>query len=56
VPLISANYVQGQTGVYAVTFHVPAATKTGAAQPLAVIAFDSAGNLYFSQGISIPVQ
>ncbi len=56
VPLISANYVQGQTGVYAVTFHVPAATKTGAAQPLAVIAFDKAGNLYFSQGITIPVQ
>jgi len=56
VPLISANYVQGLTGVYAVTFHVPAATATGAAQPLAVIAFDSAGNLYFSQGISIPVQ
>jgi len=56
VPLISANYVQGLTGVYAVTFHVPATATTGAAQPLAVIAFDSAGNLYFSQGISIPVQ
>ncbi len=56
VPLISANYVQGLTGVYAVTFHVPAVTATGPAQPLAVIAFDSAGNLYYSQGISIPVQ
>ena len=56
VPLISANYVQGLTGVYAVTLHVPADTATGPAQPLAVIAYDSAGNLYFSQGISIPVQ
>jgi uncharacterized protein (TIGR03437 family) len=56
VPLISANYVQGMTGVYAVTLHVPADTATGAAQPLAVIAYDSASNLYYSQGISIPVQ
>jgi len=56
VPLISANYVQGLTGVYAVTFHVPADTATGSAQPLAVVAYDSAGNFYFSQGISIPVQ
>ncbi|HTW64675.1 MAG TPA: Ig-like domain-containing protein [Bryobacteraceae bacterium] len=56
VPLISANYVQGLTGVYAVTFQVPANTATGSAQPLAVVAYDSAGNFYFSQGISIPVQ
>jgi len=56
VPLISANYVQGLTGVYAVTLHVPANNATGSAQPLAVIAYDSAGNLYFSQGIKIPVQ
>jgi uncharacterized protein (TIGR03437 family) len=56
VPLISANYVEGLVGVYAVTFHVPATTATGAAQPLAVIAYDSAGHFYFSQGISIPVQ
>jgi uncharacterized protein (TIGR03437 family) len=56
VPLISANYVQGLVGVYAVTFHVPANTATGSAQPLAVVAYDSAGNFYFSQGISIPVQ
>jgi uncharacterized protein (TIGR03437 family) len=56
VPLISANYVQGLIGLYAVTFHVPAATATGPAQPLAVIAYDSAKNFYFSQGITIPVQ
>lgn len=56
VPLISANYVQGLVGVYAVTFQVPANTATGSSQPLAVVAYDSAGNFYFSQGISIPVQ
>jgi uncharacterized protein (TIGR03437 family) len=56
VPLISANYVQGLIGLYAVTFHVPAATATGPAQPLAVVAIDSAGHFYFSQSIAIPVQ
>jgi len=55
VPLISANYVQGLTGVYAVTFHVPANTATGAAQPLAVVAYDTAGKFYFSQGINISI-
>jgi uncharacterized protein (TIGR03437 family) len=56
VPLISANYVQGLVGVYAVTLHVPANTATGPAQPLAVVAYDAAGNFYFSQGINMPVQ
>jgi uncharacterized protein (TIGR03437 family) len=56
VPLISANYLQGQIGVYAVTFHVPATTATGPTQPLAVVAYDAARHAYFSQGITIPVQ
>jgi uncharacterized protein (TIGR03437 family) len=56
VPLISANYVQGLIGVYAVTFHVPAVTATGPAEPLAVVAYDSAGHFYYSQGIGLPVQ
>jgi len=55
VPLISADYVQGLIGVYVVTFHVPATTATGAAQPMAVVAYDSTGKFYFSQGISIAV-
>jgi uncharacterized protein (TIGR03437 family) len=56
VPLISATYVQGSVGVYAVTFNVPANTATGSAEPLAVVAYDSAGNFYFSQSASIPVE
>jgi uncharacterized protein (TIGR03437 family) len=55
VPLISANYVEGLVGVYAVTLKVPAATATGPSQPLAVVAYDSAGHLYFSQSIGMAV-
>jgi uncharacterized protein (TIGR03437 family) len=55
IPLISADYVQGLIGVYMVTFHVPATTATGTAQPLAVVAYDSTGKFYFSQASSIAV-
>ena len=58
VPLISANYLQGATGVYAVTLHVPASPAnpvTGLMQQLAVVAYDSAGKFYFSQGITLPI-
>jgi uncharacterized protein (TIGR03437 family) len=56
VPVISADYVQGMVGVYAVTLHVPANAVTGPAQPLDVVAFDSADHFYFSQAVSLPVQ
>jgi uncharacterized protein (TIGR03437 family) len=56
VPIIAADYAPGMVGVYTVTFHVPANSPTGPAQPLAVVSYDSAGHVYFSQGITIPVQ
>jgi uncharacterized protein (TIGR03437 family) len=56
VPLISAVPASGMVGVYVLTFQVPIGTQTGSAQPLAVIAFDTAGTAYFAQGIGIPIQ
>jgi adhesin/invasin len=56
VPLISAVYGPGLIGIYVVTLQVPADTQTGPYQPVGVIAYDSAGNLYFAQPSYIPIQ
>jgi uncharacterized protein (TIGR03437 family) len=58
VPFVSADYAPGLVGVYVVTLHVPANTKTGPYQPLGIIAYDSATppNAYFAQPTYIPIQ
>jgi uncharacterized protein (TIGR03437 family) len=56
VPLISAVYGPGLIGVYVITLQVPADTQTGPYQPLGVIAYDSANNLYFAQPTYIPIE
>jgi uncharacterized protein (TIGR03437 family) len=56
VPLISAEYVPGSVGVYAITLQVPADTKTGPYQPLGVVVFDSANNAYYANSTYLPIQ
>jgi uncharacterized protein (TIGR03437 family) len=56
VPLISAVPAPGIVGVYILTLQVPIDTQTGPAQPVGVVAFDTAGNPYFAQGTVIPIQ
>ena len=56
VPLISAVYGPGLVGIYIVTLQVPADTQTGPYQPVGVIAYDPAGNLYFAQPSYIPIE
>jgi uncharacterized protein (TIGR03437 family) len=56
VPLISAEYLQGLVGVYAVTLHIPSNATTGPARPISVVAYGSTDTFYFSQEIAIPVQ
>ncbi|MBV9772178.1 MAG: Ig-like domain-containing protein, partial [Bryobacterales bacterium] len=56
VPIVSATYAQGTAGVYVITFHVPANSPTGPAEPFALVAYDSQSHTYFSQSISMPVQ
>jgi uncharacterized protein (TIGR03437 family) len=56
VPLISAVYAPGMTGVYILTLQVPIDTQAGPAQPLGVVAFDAAGNPYFASGTVLPIQ
>jgi uncharacterized protein (TIGR03437 family) len=56
VPLVSAQYAQNMVGVYVLTLQVPSDTQPGPAQPVGVVAYDSAGNTYFAQGSVIPIQ
>jgi uncharacterized protein (TIGR03437 family) len=56
VPLISAVYGPGLVGIYIITLQVPANTQTGPYQPVGVIAYDPAGNLYFAQPSYIPIE
>jgi uncharacterized protein (TIGR03437 family) len=56
VPLVSATYAPGLVGVYVITLQVPATTKTGPYQPVGIIEFDSANNIYFAQPTYIPIQ
>jgi uncharacterized protein (TIGR03437 family) len=56
VPLISAEYAPGLVGVYVVAMLVPNETQPGLAQPIGVIAYDSANNAYFAQGSNIAIQ
>jgi uncharacterized protein (TIGR03437 family) len=56
VPLISAVYGPGLVGIYIITLQVPADTQTGPYQPVGVIAYDPAGNLYFAQPSYIPIE
>lgn len=56
VPLISAVYGPGLTGIYIITLQVPADTPTGSYQPVGVIAYDSANNAYFAQPSYIPIE
>jgi uncharacterized protein (TIGR03437 family) len=56
VPLISAVYGPGLIGIYVITLQVPVDTQTGPYQPVGVIAYDSAGNLYFAQPSYIPIE
>ncbi len=55
VRVISAQYVPGGIGEYAITFEVPADTATGARQNLALALADASGNLIFAPGSFIPI-
>jgi len=55
VPLISAEYVPGLVGVYAVTVQIPP-NASGLAQPFALIVSDAQGNQYWMQTVSFPIQ
>lgn len=56
VPLISAVYAQGTTGLYVVTIQVPTDAPTGSYQPVGIVAYDPAGNAYFAPATYIPIQ
>jgi uncharacterized protein (TIGR03437 family) len=56
VPLIGAVYGPGLIGVYVVTIQVPEDSQTGEYQPIGLIAYDPAHNLYFAQPTYIPIQ
>jgi uncharacterized protein (TIGR03437 family) len=56
VPVVAAVYGPGLIGVYVITIQVPADTQTGPYQPVGVIAYDSANNIYFAQPSYIPIQ
>jgi len=56
VPLTAAQYQPGNVGVYMLSMLIPSNTQAGPAQPLGLIAFDSANNPYFAQTVNIPVQ
>ena len=56
VPVISATYVQGLVGVYAVSVQIPASTATGNAQPFGLIVTDAQSNQYWMQAAFIPIR
>jgi uncharacterized protein (TIGR03437 family) len=55
VRVISAQYVAGGIGAYAITFEVPADTATGTRQNLALALADASGNLVFAPGSFVPI-
>ncbi len=55
VPLISATYVPGLVGVYAITLQIPP-NSGGPSQPFGLIAYDSQNNPYYAASTFIPIQ
>ena len=54
--MISAEYVAGLVGVYAVTLQIPPDAASGFTQPFALIVSDAQGNQYWMQTVSFPIQ
>ena len=56
VRLISTEYMNGEIGLYIVTFEIPADTQTGTYQPLALVVAGTDGNSVFSNPSYLPIQ